>query len=62
MHLQGLYASPALIEAARERDDLRVVEEPEPIQFEAGGFTAPTPAEVDDAAGSANDLGGCQGP
>jgi hypothetical protein len=43
MHLQRLYASPALVEAARERDDLRVVEEPSPIEFESGDFAAPSP-------------------
>ncbi|AHG01385.1 hypothetical protein HALLA_03085 (plasmid) [Halostagnicola larsenii XH-48] len=43
MHLQRLYASTALIEEAREREDLRVVEEPKPISFESGDFTAPSP-------------------
>ncbi|MCU4925480.1 DUF362 domain-containing protein [Halobacteria archaeon AArc-dxtr1] len=42
MHLSRLYASPALVEAARERDDLRVVEEPSPIAFEDGEFRAPS--------------------
>ncbi len=46
MHLQRLYASPALVEEARERDDLRVVEEPSPIEFEAGDFVAPSPHET----------------
>jgi hypothetical protein len=44
MHLQRLYASTALIEEARERDDLRVVAEPAPIEFEAGDFAAPSPS------------------
>lgn len=42
MHLHHLYASPALIEEARSRDDLRVVEDPEPIAFEDGQFEAPS--------------------
>ncbi|MFB9812473.1 DUF362 domain-containing protein [Haloarcula sebkhae] len=42
MHLHQLYASPALVEAARERDDLRVVEEPSPIEFDNGQLVAPT--------------------
>ncbi|QOS13729.1 DUF362 domain protein (plasmid) [Haloferax gibbonsii] len=42
MHLHRLYASPALVEEARERDDLRVVEEPSPIAFEDGQFAAPS--------------------
>jgi hypothetical protein len=46
MHLQRLYASPALVEAARERDDLRVVAEPTPIEFESGDFAAPSPHET----------------
>ena len=45
MHLWRLYASPALIAEAREREDLRVVEEPTPIEFEAGDFAAPSPHE-----------------
>ena len=44
MRLERLYASTALIAEARGRDDLRVVREPEPIEFDAdGGFVAPTP-------------------
>ncbi|MBV0926015.1 DUF362 domain-containing protein [Halomicroarcula limicola] len=42
MHLHRLYASPGLIEAARDRDDLRVVEEPSPIEFDDGQFAAPS--------------------
>ncbi|MDS0223105.1 DUF362 domain-containing protein [Haloarcula sp. S1AR25-5A] len=42
MHLHRLYASPALVETARERDDLRVVEEPSPIEFDNGQLTAPS--------------------
>lgn len=41
MHLHQLYASPALVEEAREREDLRVVEEPSPIPFADGQFEAP---------------------
>ena len=36
MHLHRLYASPALIEDARERADLRVVEKASPTEFEDG--------------------------
>ena len=44
MRLQRCYASEALIEAARDRDDLRVVEEPAPVEFgDDGAFTAPSP-------------------
>jgi hypothetical protein len=46
MHLNRLWASPALVEEARERDDLRVVRDPEPIQFDNGQFTAPSPNET----------------
>jgi hypothetical protein len=42
MHLGRLYASPALVGAARERDDLRVLEEPTPIEFADGEFAAPS--------------------
>jgi hypothetical protein len=42
MHLERLYASPALVEAAREREDLRVLEEPTPVEFVDGEFAAPT--------------------
>ncbi|GAD53250.1 iron-sulfur cluster binding protein [Halarchaeum acidiphilum MH1-52-1] len=42
MHLGRLYASSALVEAARDRDDLRVVEEPTPMAFEDGAFAAPS--------------------
>ncbi|WP_435181763.1 DUF362 domain-containing protein [Halorussus sp. AFM4] len=51
MHLQRLYASTALVEEARERDDLRVVAEPSPIEFEAGDFAAPSPHATNDADG-----------
>ncbi|MFC6800151.1 DUF362 domain-containing protein [Haladaptatus sp. DYSN1] len=44
MRLQRLYVSEALVEEARDREDLRVVEEPKPIEFDdEGQFTAPTP-------------------
>jgi len=42
MHLDELYASRALVEAARERDDLRVVAEPEPAEFNDGRFASPS--------------------
>ncbi|RBI60376.1 DUF362 domain-containing protein [halophilic archaeon] len=42
MHLGRFYASQGLVEEARERDDLRVVEEPTPIEFEDGQFAAPS--------------------
>ncbi|ERG91446.1 MAG: uncharacterized conserved protein (DUF2088) [Haloquadratum walsbyi J07HQW1] len=42
MHLHRLYASPALIAEARDRADLRVVEEPSPITFDDGQFAAPS--------------------
>jgi hypothetical protein len=43
MRLERLYASPPLVAAARERADLRVVREPEPVVFEGGEFAAPPP-------------------
>ncbi|MFB6173633.1 MAG: DUF362 domain-containing protein, partial [Halobacteriales archaeon] len=43
MHLQRLQASEALVEAARDRDDLRVLEEPTEVAFEGGAFRAPSP-------------------
>jgi len=46
MHLQRLYASTALVDEARKRDDLRIVEEPLPVDFESGDFTAPSPHAV----------------
>jgi hypothetical protein len=46
MHLQRLYASTALVDEARKRDDLRIVEEPSPVDFESGDFTAPSPHAV----------------
>ncbi|OYR47605.1 DUF362 domain-containing protein [Halorubrum sp. Hd13] len=48
MRLGRLYASPALVEEARERDDLRVLAEPSPIEFDDGRFVAPTPHETGD--------------
>ncbi|MFW6318066.1 MAG: DUF362 domain-containing protein [Halorubrum sp.] len=44
--LDRLYASGALVESAREREDLRVVAEPTPIEFDDGRFVAPTPHEA----------------
>jgi hypothetical protein len=43
MRLGQLYASPALVEEARDRDDLAVVAEPDPIEFDDGQFVAPSP-------------------
>ncbi|RJT05461.1 DUF362 domain-containing protein [Halococcus sp. IIIV-5B] len=42
MHLHRLYASTKLVELARDRDDLRVVEEPAPIEFVDGEFADPS--------------------
>ena len=55
MHLHRLYASPALIAEARERDDLRVLEDPASIEFEAGDFAAPSPHEIAVDGGSVRD-------
>jgi hypothetical protein len=44
MRLQRVYASAPLIEAARDRDDLRVVAEPDDLAFDDdGNFVAPSP-------------------
>ena len=44
MRLQRVYASAPLIEAARDRDDLRVVAEPDALAFDDDGdFVAPSP-------------------
>ncbi|WP_144797312.1 DUF362 domain-containing protein [Halorubrum depositum] len=51
MRLDRLYASPALVDEARERDDLRVVAEPSPIEFDDGRFVAPTPHETGERGG-----------
>lgn len=40
MHLHRLYASSALVEAAHDRDDLRVIKEPSSIEFSDGEFSA----------------------
>jgi hypothetical protein len=42
MHLHRLHASPALVEEARGREDLRVLEESAPIEFADGEFVAPS--------------------
>jgi hypothetical protein len=55
MHLQRLYASPPLVEAARAREDLRIVEEPSPIEFESGDFVAPSPREIAAPSGPGRD-------
>jgi hypothetical protein len=47
MRLDRCYASTALVEKARERSDLRVVADPEPVAFNDGEFAAPTPHETD---------------
>ena len=46
MHLNRLYASEALVEEARKRDDLRVVRDPEPVEFVDGEFADPPAEEV----------------
>ena len=46
MRLQRCYASTALVEEARERDDLRVRREPSPVRFENGDFAAPSPHDL----------------
>ncbi|MEM4781796.1 MAG: DUF362 domain-containing protein, partial [Halalkalicoccus sp.] len=43
MRLQRCYASEPLVEAARGREDLRVLAEPVPIGFEDGRFAADSP-------------------
>lgn len=44
MRLERMYASEALIEASRDREDLHVVEEPTDVTFtHTGRFEAPTP-------------------
>ncbi|MFA9517329.1 DUF362 domain-containing protein [Halopenitus sp. H-Gu1] len=47
MHLEWFYASRALLEAARAREDLRVIAEPEPIAFEDGDLRASSPTSPD---------------
>jgi hypothetical protein len=44
MRMKQCYASEPLIEAARDRDEIRVVSEPTDLEFdEAGDFAAPSP-------------------
>lgn len=44
MRLERLYVSKALLEEARDRNDLRVVGEPECVEFDVEGqFAAPSP-------------------
>ena len=43
MHLERLYASEVLIAEARDREDLRVVTEPEPVELRGGDLAAPSP-------------------
>ena len=47
MRLHRFYASEALVAEAEGREDLRVLEEPSPIEFDSGEFVAPTPYELD---------------
>jgi hypothetical protein len=54
MHLGRVYASRALVEAARERDDLRVVAEPTPVAFDDGQFATPSPTEWGEAEPTAD--------
>ncbi|MFB6113419.1 MAG: DUF362 domain-containing protein [Halodesulfurarchaeum sp.] len=43
--LERFYASPALVERARNREDLAVREDPSPIEFDEGNFAEPTPMD-----------------
>ncbi|MGM0606239.1 MAG: DUF362 domain-containing protein [Halobacteriota archaeon] len=43
MNLKRLYASEALLAEARDRDDLRVVSAPEPVELDGGDLVAPSP-------------------
>lgn len=44
MRLERCYASGSLMAATRDRDDLRVIAEPEPVEFDDDGeFVAPSP-------------------
>ncbi|WP_312909717.1 lactate racemase domain-containing protein [Natronosalvus caseinilyticus] len=43
MRLKRCYASSPLVDAARDRADLRVVSEPAPLEFDDGQFVAPSP-------------------
>jgi len=43
MNVKRLYASEALVEEAHDRDDLRVVSEPEPVELDDGDLVAPSP-------------------
>jgi hypothetical protein len=45
MRLGRVYASPALVDEARTREDLEVVSEPDPIEFDNGQFVAPSPGK-----------------
>ena len=46
MRLDRFYASSALVAEARDRSDLRVIEEPSPIEFDGGAFVAETPHDL----------------
>jgi len=46
MHLDRMYASAALVERAHDREDLRVLEAPAPLSFEAGRLAATPPGEL----------------
>lgn len=43
MNVERLYASAVLVEEARDRDDLRVVSEPTPVELDGGDLVAPSP-------------------
>ena len=43
MNLKRLYASEALVEEARDREDLRVVSEPKPVELDDGDLVEPSP-------------------
>jgi len=45
-HLRRFYASPALVEKASDRADLRVLQNPEPIEWNHGDFVAPSPTSL----------------
>jgi hypothetical protein len=49
LHTGLLAASPALLDEARARDDLRIVREAEPMPFDAGGRLRPLPLESGEA-------------
>jgi len=46
-HLRRFYASRALVETVHKRENLAVVREPEPLQFEDGAFSVPPADRLD---------------